>query len=239
MSIKKLWVSMLVIGAAVPALGATGLTAVESRWLQGMAPVLAYARQTQLPLDIVVQPQAADGEAPLALGFVAGRCKLVLTMRGNPQAEATLARIAPQLHDAALELMAAHELGHCRRHLDGAWHGLPAGFTPTTEPQGWSPALQQAYRHMRSTRREEAYGDLVGLSWVRQQQPQHYHRLHAWLLAERERELLPGSHHDTLAWLKLAEDPLALDGDGASSAPTIFAAAQRLWKTGLPASEAD
>ncbi|HEX2011006.1 MAG TPA: hypothetical protein VJN44_08725, partial [Roseateles sp.] len=164
-----------------------------------------------------------------------GRCKLVLTMRGNPEAETTLERVAPELRDGALELMAAHELGHCRRYLDGAWHGLPAGFTPAAEPEGLSPELRQAYRHMRSTRREEAYGDLVGLAWVEQQRPQQYRQLHAWLLAERERELLPGSHHDTLAWLRLAAEPAALRGGMAGS--TIFTAAQPLWQAGLRASE--
>jgi len=38
-----------------------------------------------LPLDIVVQPQPTPGKAPLALAFVDGRCKLVLSMRENPK----------------------------------------------------------------------------------------------------------------------------------------------------------
>src|SRR5689334_15355687 len=83
------------------------LSATETRWLAGAWPVVVFAKQAQLPLDIVVQPQPTPQAAPLALAYVDGRCKLVLSMRGNPEAEATLERLAPELRDAALELMAA------------------------------------------------------------------------------------------------------------------------------------
>jgi hypothetical protein len=205
---------------------AADLTSTEQRWLQGAWPVVQHAKQQQLPLDIVVQPQAAPGRAPLALGFVNGRCKLVLSMRGNPEAEATLARIAPDLLDATLELMAAHELGHCRRYLDGAWNGLPAGFT-ASEPEGLSPERRQAWQDMQSARREEGYGDLVGLAWTQQHHPALYARLHAWLLAERLHERVPGSHHDTVAWVRLAGDGRPLAGT------SLFEGADKLWQTGL------
>lgn len=205
---------------------AAELTPTEQRWLQGAWPVVLHARQQQVPLDIVVQPQAAPGRAPLALGFVNGRCKLVLSMRSNPEAEATLARIEPELLDATLELMAAHELGHCRRYLDGAWNGLPAGFT-ASEPEGLGPERLQAWQSMQSTRREEGYGDLVGLAWARQHHPALYPRLHAWLLAERLLERVPGSHHDTVAWVRLAEDGRSLAGS------SLFEGADKLWQVGL------
>lgn len=207
---------------------AAELTALEMRWLQGIAPVVAHARQVlALPLDIVVQPQDAPGMAPLALGFVDGRCKLVLSMRGNPQAQRQLEALDPALAAAALELMAAHELGHCRRYLDGAWHGMPAGFAAARPPDGLSPALHQAWLDMRSTQREEAYGDLVGLAWTRERHPELYPRLLAWLVAERSAEGLPGSHHDTLDWLRLVAAPAALAG------PSLFEAAARIWRAGL------
>ena len=38
-----------------------------------------YPRYKQ-QLDIMVQPQPAPGETPLGMAFVAGRCKLVLSM---------------------------------------------------------------------------------------------------------------------------------------------------------------
>ncbi len=151
---------------------ASELTPTEMRWLRGIWPVIGFARETRLPLDIVVQPQPTPGAAPLALAFAAGRCKLVLSMRGNPQAQATLARIQPDLLDATLELMAAHELGHCRRYLDGAWHGLPAGFIAAVPPDALNSEMRVAYADMKAARREEGYGDLVGLAWTQRHHPQ-------------------------------------------------------------------
>ncbi len=207
---------------------AAELTPVETRWLAGVWPVVRFAKTERLPLDVVVQPQPTPDLAPLTLGFVDGRCKLVLSMRGNPEAQATLDRIAPELLDEALELMAAHELGHCRRYLDGTWLRLPAGFVPEN-PAGLGPELRDAYLAMRAMRREEGYADLVGLAWTQQRHPGDYARLHAWLVAERSRDLVPGSQHDTLAWIQLA-------GAGAhADAVSIFAAAAALWQTGLDA----
>jgi hypothetical protein len=207
---------------------AADLTATEMRWLRGSWPVVAYARASGMPLDVVVQPQLAPGAAPLALAFVDGRCKLVLSMRGNAEAESTLARIEPELFGATLELMAAHELGHCRRYLDGAWYGLPAGFTPSI-PDGLDPELRAAYVDMASLRREEGYGDLVGLAWTEQHHPAEYARLHAWLVEERRRDRVAGSPHDTLAWVRLAEHGIAPAGT------SIFAGPAALWRSGLAA----
>ncbi|MGQ3053483.1 MAG: hypothetical protein ACT6S0_17030 [Roseateles sp.] len=207
---------------------AADLTDLELRWLKGISPVVAHARQgLSLPLDVVVQPQDTAGLAPLSLGFVDGRCKLVLSMRGNAEGRRQIDAIKPDLLNATLELMAAHEVGHCRRYLDGAWYGVPAGFVAATPPDGLAPDLQRAWLDMRSTRREEAYGDLVGLAWTRERHPALYARLYAWLVAQRSAELIPGSHHDTLPWLALASDPATLSG------ATMFEAADRLWVRGL------
>lgn len=207
---------------------AADLTPLEARWLQGMAPVVTHARQAlALPLDVVVQPQAAPGTAPLALGFVDGRCKLVLSMRGNPDGQRQLDTLPPALLDAALELIAAHEMGHCRRYLDGAWFRLPAGFSAAQAPDSLAADLRQAWQDMRAARCEEAFGDLVGLAWTRERHPAMYARLHAWLVKERSADVIPGSHHDTLGWLALARDP-AVFGDAA-----VFDAAERVWRRGL------
>ena len=208
---------------------AADLTALETRWLKGVWPVLSYARESlAMPVDIVVQPQDAPGAAPMALGFADGRCKLVLSMRGNPEGQRQLDAMDPALTNAALELMAAHELAHCHRYLQGAWHGLPTGFVAAKVPAGLSPELQQAWRDMRSTRREEGYADLVGLAWTREHHPELYARLHAWLVTERSTDLLPGSHHDTLEWLALVQDPAQLNG-----ASSMFDVASDLWVRGL------
>jgi hypothetical protein len=204
----------VLIGALLVSLAparAADLSATEQRWLQGLWPVIEHARRTAIPLDIVVQPQPTPGLAPLALAFVDGRCKLVLSMRGNPEAQATLERIAGDLGadrlDAALELMGAHEvLGHCRRHLDGQWHRVPAGVVDVL-PESLPAELRADFLAMRATRREEGFADLAGLAWARERHPALYATLHDWLVAERARDLIDGSHHDTLAWLhRLDED---------------------------------
>lgn len=227
--LRRLLSSALLLSAALlPAARAADLTPLETRWLQGMWPVVLHAKQAlALPLDIVVQPQDTPGVAPLALGFVDGRCKLVLSMRGNAEGQRQLDALEPDLLAAALELMAAHEVGHCRRYLDGAWFRLPAGFTAAKAPESLGADLQQAWLDMRSTRREEAYGDLVGLAWTRERHPALYGRLHAWLVKERSADLVPGSHHDTLGWVARARDPGSLQGS------TIFDAADRVWQQGL------
>ncbi|MCY7308947.1 MAG: hypothetical protein LH632_23020 [Rhodoferax sp.] len=200
------------------------MTEVETRWLKGVGPVIAFARDDKLPLDVIVQPQPNPGAAPLAMAFIDGRCKLVLSMRGNPEAKATLDRIAPALLDATLELMAAHELGHCRRYLDGAWYVVPSGFDGSAYA-ALPPGLRAAALDMKAARREEGFGDLVGLAWIRQRHPALYPTLHAWLLAERLRGRIPGSHHDTVAWLRVAEDGAPL------AHASIFVAASALWNS--------
>ena len=63
--------------------GTADLTPLEQRWIAAAYPVLAYARSVNLPIDIVVQPQAGPNDVPLAMGFAGERCKLVLSLRGN------------------------------------------------------------------------------------------------------------------------------------------------------------
>ena len=223
--IVRIGICLVALASAVTGRAAE-LTATEQRWLQGVWPVLTHAKASGMALDVVVQPQPTPGKAPLALAFVEGRCKLVFSMRGNPAAQETLDRIAPEMLGATLELMAAHELGHCRRYLDGRWHGLPAGFVASV-PDTVRPEMKSAYEEMQSTRREEGYGDLVGLAWIERHHPQHYARLYAWLMAERSADRIPGSHHDTLAWIRLA-------GAGVGPAEvSIFAAATAMWQAGF------
>lgn len=205
---------------------AAGVTPTEARWLQGAWPVLLFARDAGLPLDIVVQPQPAAGLPPMAMAFIDGRCKLVFSMRDNPEVQATVDRTEPELFDAALQLMAAHELGHCQRHLSGAWRQLPAELSAALPPR-LDARTHAALEDMQAVRREEGYADLVGLAWVQQHQAPLYARLHTWLMRERSLERVAGSHHDTLAWAQLATRAERL---GSSS---IFAAADALWREGL------
>ncbi len=209
---------------------AADLTPLEQRWLQTGWPVIAYAKQQGLPLDVVVEPRARPGDAPVATGYVDGRCKLVLAMRGNPQAQASLDRLAPDLLQPAVEAMMAHEIGHCWRYVHGAWHSLPAGFSDPVDDAAALPdaALEKLRRDMHATRREEGFADLVGLAWTRWKHPERYAQVQAWLASERADQPVPGAHHDTRAWLRLARDPQVF-----AAGATPFEAALVVWLRGL------
>jgi hypothetical protein len=207
---------------------AADLTDVETRWLKAGWPVVAYAKAHDMPLDIVVQPQSRPGDAPLAMGFVDGRCKLVLAMRGNPEAQATLERIDPPLLGPVVEAMVAHELGHCWRYMQGDWHTLPVGFNELPDESTGDPELNRLSRDMRETRREEGFADLVGLAWTWGHHPLAYRQVHAWFEKVRDDQPVPGAHHDTRAWLRLAREPWAFP-----AAATPFEQARGLWGQGL------
>ena len=221
------FLAVAVLGTTVPPAGAAELTTLEQRWLGAAYPVLAYARSLALPIDIVVQPQAGPNDVPMAMGYAGGRCKLVLSLRNNPGAEAQLAGVPPDAQGELIEAMAAHEIGHCWRHTQDAWHALPAGFVETGQESARDPALLQVSKALRETRREEGYADLVALAWTRQRHPGDYARVHAWL--ERLRDQ-PGARggHDTRTWVRLARD-----GTRFGSTVQPFEAAVPLWREGL------
>lgn len=208
---------------------AADLTALETRWLQAASPVLAYARSLDLPIDIVVQPQAGPNDVPMAMGYDGKRCKLVLTLRGKPDAEAILEQVAPERRALLIEAMAAHEIGHCWRYAQGAWHALPAGFVDTeTVPLGAPADAARALREMREMRREEGFADLAALAWTARRHPQAYQEVRGWLTALRSGEAVAGGGHDTLAWIALARDPATFRGQ----AP-VFDNIEGLWSAGL------
>jgi hypothetical protein len=208
--------------------GAAELTPQETRWLTAASPVLAYSRQLKLPIDIIVQPEAKPGDVPLAMGFDGGRCKLVLSLRGNTDAEAVLSAAPDELKPQMIEAMAAHEVAHCWRHAQGAWHALPAGFVETGDEVAPSAELLEASKAMRETRREEGYADLAALAWTRHRHPADYGRVYAWLEALRHDQPVARAGHDTRAWVRLAKDGARF---GAADSP--FEDAAPLWREGL------
>ena len=209
--------ALLSLLIAVPAIAAPALSPLETRWLKAGAPVIAYARAQGLPLDIVVQPQDAPGAVPLALGFEGGRCKLVLSMRGNAQAETVLQGVPADRHGLMIEAMTAHEIGHCQRYAQGDWHALPRGFVERG-------SARRDVRELRETRREEGYADLVALAWVHACHRENYQEVLAWLRSVRQ----AGGSHDTRTWLALAGDSAVFD-----TAQTPFEQASLLWRQGL------
>ncbi len=221
--------SALLLAAQV-ASAAAELTNTEQRWLAGATPPIAWALKQGMPIDIVVLPQAQPGAAPLAMGYVEGRCKLVFAMRGNPAAETTLAAIPAATLQATLEAMTAHEIGHCQRHRSGAFDSLPAGLSDRPdriESAQPTAELQAIAREMRITRREEAYADLVGLAWTHARHADQYGAVLAWFDAARSDET-PRGFHDTRHWLALAHA-----GNAFADAATPFDQAMALWQHGL------
>ena len=206
---------------------AAELTALEQRWLQAAAPVLSYSQTLKLPIDIIVQPQARASDVPLAMGFAGGRCKLVLSLRGNPQAEAVFAAVPQEAQGELIEAMAAHEIAHCWRHAKGAWNALPAGFVADGEETASDGSLLAISRALRESRREEAYADMVALAWTRNNNPESYARVHSWLASVRAGQA-PRGGHDTRAWVALARD-----GNRFGSAGAPFEDAAPLWREGL------
>jgi hypothetical protein len=224
-----LCVSLYLVSAAATA---AELTVLEQRWLRAAAPVLAYSQQIRLPIDIIVQPKPRAGDVPLAMGFDGGRCKLVLSLRGNPDAETVLEGVPEQARGELIETMAAHEVGHCWRHAQGGWNALPAGFVDTSDETAAEDASVAASKAMRDMRREEGYADLAALAWIRRNRPDDYQRIYAWLSTLRHVAPAERSGHDTRAWVRLAQD-----GARFGNARAPFEAALPLWKEGLLSDE--
>jgi hypothetical protein len=208
------------------------LTEMEMRWLKAAAPVLAHAQRIGLPIDITVQPVAGPNDVPLAMGFGNGRCKLVLSMRGNPNAEKVLDAVPDADRPVLMEAMAAHEVGHCWRVAQGRWHALPAGFVETGEERADDPALLVEAKAMRENRREEGYADLVALAWTQRYHPESYNRTYAWLSALRKDQPVPRSGHDTRAWVRLASDASVFAQSGSP-----FEDVAATWSAGLLSDE--
>jgi hypothetical protein len=229
--IRRLWVGALV-GVVMfgPAKGAVDLTDTERTWLEAALPVLAYAREQQLPLDIIVQQQLTPGEPALGMAYEDGRCKLVLSMRGNAEAQATLDRIPHGLLGPVVEAIAAHELAHCWRHVHRSWGTVPAGIGSRPPSGRLLPEQIELLTEMWRTRREEAYADLVGLAWTQAHHREHYADVHAWYVRLRADQAVYTGPHDTRVWVRLASDPGRF---GPST--TIFEQVEPLWESGLRA----
>ena len=223
-----LFASVCLLFTSAPARAGASLTAQETRWLKAAAPVLAYSQRLKLPIDIIVQPQAGPGDVPLAMGFDGKRCKLVLSMRGNPQADAILDKVPEAERALLIEAMTAHEIGHCWRYAHGVWHALPAGFVETGELKADNDSTLAEAKAMRESRREEGFADLVALAWTSRHHPDHYARVYRWLESVRGEQPVARNAHDTRVWLRLARDAGAFD-----HAATPFEDVASLWSKGL------
>lgn len=225
---SKSLLAAVVMLAAVQGASGADLTLLERRWIGAAYPVLDYARSLKLPIDIVVQPKAGPDDVPMAMGFAKGCCKLVLSLRANPNAERELAGIARDDQAELIEAMAAHEIGHCWRYARGTWHALPAGFVEVSNETAADPARLKASKDMREMRREEGYADLVALAWTWRRHPDDYGRVHAWLDSVRSDQPVARNGHDTRVWVRLAHDGARF---GKGEQP--FADVMPIWREGL------
>ena len=222
--IKRLLLPLLILSSSLA--DAAELTAMETRWLTAGLSVITYAKQElKLPVDITVQPQARATDVPVALGYEQGRCKLVLSLRGNPGAEDILAGVPAPQRALMIEAMFAHEIAHCWRYAQGEWHAAPSGFEQRADAS--------AVASLRETRREEGFADLVALAWTQQQHPEHYADVAAWMRAVREpASANAASSHGTARWLQLAQTGAAFN-----SRLPLLEQAGSLWRQGLARGE--
>jgi hypothetical protein len=233
-SIKASW-ALAVAMLPAAAWSDNRLTEAEARWLSAAAPVVMYAREQLLPLDIIVQPQELSNYAPISMAFLNGRCKLVLSLRGNPASDETLEHISATEFTAVAQAVTAHEVAHCWRFTQGAASGDRAAFLDhqslhTDKQHGLTKNLE----HVRKSRSEEGFADLFGLAWTQMKHPAHYAQVHAWFTRQRANRHSVGSEHDTSTWIKLAQNPAVFNQ---GSAP--FEQVLGPWTQGLLTEEAD
>jgi hypothetical protein len=214
----KSLVALTLLCGSTWACSQAGLTEQESRWLEAAGPVLMHARQEWLlPVDVLVQTQEALPYAPISTGLMNGRCKLVFAMRSNAALDEPMQALAPELFNAVAQAIVAHEVAHCWRMTRGAANSnISYGFisrAKAVNSKGW---FSHDLQNIRESRLEEGFADLFGLAWTQQQHPQHYEQVHAWLSIKRESQRTPGGEHDTLAWLRLAKDPIIFKTEGSA-----------------------
>jgi hypothetical protein len=224
--------SLCLLFTYAPAHAEGNLTAQETRWLTAAAPVLAYSQRLKLPIDIVVQPQAGPNDVPLAMGFDGQRCKLVLSLRGNPEAETILDSVPEARRGLLIEAMTAHEVAHCWRYVQHAWHALPAGFVETGEESADSAQTLAEAKALRENRREEGFSDLVALAWTAREHPAEYALVYGWLESVRGGQPVARNAHDTRAWVRLARSAGAF-----AQTATAFEDVEALWTEGLLGAE--
>jgi hypothetical protein len=214
----------LTLLAAAGAQADAQLTPMEVKWLEAAEPVLAFAADMGLVVDVIVQPTSTDSDPPLAMGARDNRCKLILSLRDRADAEETLANEPAERHALLIEAMVAHEMAHCWRFSQGMWHRWPAGFAESTASRDAVNSLEA----MRATQREEAFADLAALAWIRQTHPSEYGQIFTWLEHVRADQPVPGSFHDTRLWLGFAQDAEVFASD-----KPLFEKAHDVWAQGF------
>jgi hypothetical protein len=125
----------------------------EREILEEFSNMAALARPLGIAFETLVADDAQEGNSPMAMGFDAGTCTLVVRIRNNPLYKALV--MAQDGHSKALKLRAilAHEMGHCFRHYFRQGDMEPA-----------QPVSARA--RMRARRESEVQADRFALAWT-------------------------------------------------------------------------
>jgi hypothetical protein len=183
------------------------LTPTESKWLSAAAPVVVYAREQLLPVDIIIAPQGMQGHSPVAMAFLNGRCKLVMSLRSQGTAEDTLERIPDKLFNAVAQAITAHEVAHCWRVSRNETSQSQAGFFDFQSTKINTNNFAKNMQSMDMSRNEEGFADLFGLAWTQMRNPTQYAQVHEWFTQQRSHRHVVGGEHDTSIWIELAKNP--------------------------------
>ena len=141
--------------------GAPEPNADERQVLEEFSAMAALARPLGIVFETVVVDDAQEGNSPMAMGFDAGTCTLVVRIRNNPLYKVLV--MAHDGHSKELKLRAilAHEMGHCFRH-----------YFRTGEADVAQPSSERARN--RARHESEVQADRFALAWTSIYRSQDY-----------------------------------------------------------------
>jgi len=157
---------------ATPAVHALELTADERQVVGEFSAMAAVARPLGIAFRTLVADDVQDGATPMAMGYDAGTCTLVVQIRNNSLYRTLV--LAHDGHPKELKLRAilAHEMGHCFRRYFG---------TPATD--AWQAPGERA--RARARHESEVQADRFALAWTAIYNPSEYDDVLAYLQTMR------------------------------------------------------
>jgi hypothetical protein len=144
----------------------------EQQVLDEFSGMAALAKPLGIAFNTIVVDDVQDGDTPMAMGYDAGTCTLVVQVRNNSLYKALV--LAHDGHSKALKVRAilAHEMGHCFRHYFGA-SAMPDRQDVTERARA------------RDRRESELQADRFALAWTAIYNPSEYDGVRAYLQTMR------------------------------------------------------
>lgn len=213
------FLAVSVVGFVHAAINQTDFTALESKWIKNIDPVVRYGLEQKLKITVAVNVNVKNGISPIGIDT---SCKFILNFRDNKAALDLEDSIPDEIYKPVSEAIAAHELAHCWRSINGLYGVLPPGIMDTASLD------DEKVKKIRLERREEGFADLVGLAWVQSRySAQTYAEVLEWFKEFRSDPDYSGDSHDTRVWLELAGD-MKIDKN-----TPIFEQVMPRWRSGL------